>query len=292
MGTRHLLSFSNTSSSIGVRGGAALFLLRDLHRALQPGGGPVHGPDLHPTAWRSASPSRTPCSACMTPASPGSSGAAQSRVRPLVPWPLGLGGAHRGRPPGLDSHLRAAAALSEPAPAGRLPPRRAAGELILPALRGCLVVSPDGLVVVLALAVVVVDDPQDLDEAERGAQPPQGRLLVGVDRRPWSGCSPGRWVADPTGQPTPLAPWRWMRDTRRPRAASTSARSRPRRRRTPKTPTPSNDCGPSASGHRLWWSFLALQLTDSYQAAASPEADREGAGDLLPFRFDGGPCVR
>jgi hypothetical protein len=29
--------------------------------------------------------------------------------------------------------------------------------------------------------VVVVEDPQDLDEAEGGAQPPQGRLLVGVD---------------------------------------------------------------------------------------------------------------
>jgi catechol 2,3-dioxygenase-like lactoylglutathione lyase family enzyme len=29
-------------------------------------------------------------------------------------------------------------------------------------------------------------------------------------------------------------------------------------------------------GHRLWWSFLALQLTGFYQEAASPEADREG----------------
>jgi hypothetical protein len=32
----------------GVRGGAALFLLRDLDRALQRGRGPVHGADLHP----------------------------------------------------------------------------------------------------------------------------------------------------------------------------------------------------------------------------------------------------
>jgi hypothetical protein len=29
-------------------------------------------------------------------------------------------------------------------------------------------------------------------------------------------------------------------------------------------------------GHRLWWSFLALQLTDFYQEPASPETDREG----------------
>jgi hypothetical protein len=28
---------------------------------------------------------------------------------------------------------------------------------------------------------VVVDDPQDLDEAKGGRQPPQGRLLLGVD---------------------------------------------------------------------------------------------------------------
>jgi hypothetical protein len=36
------------------------------------------------------------------------------------------------------------------------------------------------LVVVLVLALVVVDDPEDLDEAEGGPKPPQGRLLVGV----------------------------------------------------------------------------------------------------------------
>jgi hypothetical protein len=39
----------------------------------------------------------------------------------------------------------------------------------------------DRLVVVLVLAVIVVDDPQDLDEPEGGPQPPQGRLLVGVN---------------------------------------------------------------------------------------------------------------
>ena len=41
--------------------------------------------------------------------------------------------------------------------------------------------SSVSLVVVLVLAVVMVDDPQDLDEAEGGSQLPQGRLLVGVD---------------------------------------------------------------------------------------------------------------
>ena len=37
------------------------------------------------------------------------------------------------------------------------------------------------LVVVLVLDLIVVDDPQDFDEAEGGSQPPQGRRLVGVD---------------------------------------------------------------------------------------------------------------
>ena len=36
-------------------------------------------------------------------------------------------------------------------------------------------------VLVLFLALVMVDDPQDLDEAEGGSQPPQVRLLLGVD---------------------------------------------------------------------------------------------------------------
>jgi hypothetical protein len=63
-----------------VRSGAALFLLRDLHRPLQQDRGPVHGADLHPPVWRSAWPGRTPCSAFTTPASPGSSGAVPSRL--------------------------------------------------------------------------------------------------------------------------------------------------------------------------------------------------------------------
>jgi hypothetical protein len=49
----------------------------------------------------------------------------------------------------------------------------------LPVNRGCLVVSLDRVVVLVL--TVVVDDPQDLDEAESGAQAPQGRLLLGVD---------------------------------------------------------------------------------------------------------------
>jgi hypothetical protein len=35
--------------------------------------------------------------------------------------------------------------------------------------------------VVLVVALVVVDDSQDLDEAKGGPQPTQGRLLVRVD---------------------------------------------------------------------------------------------------------------
>jgi hypothetical protein len=38
-----------------------------------------------------------------------------------------------------------------------------------------------GLVVVPVVVVGVVDDPQDLDEAEGGSQSAQGRLQVGVD---------------------------------------------------------------------------------------------------------------
>jgi hypothetical protein len=47
--------------------------------------------------------------------------------------------------------------------------------------RGCLVTVFGYLIVPLVLARVVVDDPQDLDEAEGGSQPPHGRLLLGVD---------------------------------------------------------------------------------------------------------------
>jgi hypothetical protein len=46
----------------------------------------------------------------------------------------------------------------------------------------------EGLVVVLVLAGAMVDDLEDLDEAERGPQPPQDRLLAGVDL----GHGPGR----------------------------------------------------------------------------------------------------
>jgi hypothetical protein len=46
----------------------------------------------------------------------------------------------------------------------------------------------------LVLVIVVVDDPQDLDEAEGGSEAPQGRLLLGIEL----GHRPGR-----------LAPW-WL----------------------------------------------------------------------------------
>jgi hypothetical protein len=57
---------------------------------------------------------------------------------------------------------------------------------------------------------VVVDDPQDLDEAEGGSQPAQGRLLVGDDlgHGP-SWLSPWRVVpAGPEVQVDPAAPAR------------------------------------------------------------------------------------
>jgi hypothetical protein len=80
----------------------------------------------------------------------------------------------------LDGHLRAAAGVSEPAPAGRIPPQRAAAELTLPVCRWRRFALVDRLVVVVP-ARVMVGDSQDLDEAEGGPQPPQGRRLVGVD---------------------------------------------------------------------------------------------------------------
>jgi hypothetical protein len=53
----------------------------------------------------------------------GAVGLPDQGLRPLGPQPLGPGVAHRGQAPGLDGHLRAAA-VSEPAPAGRVPPQR------------------------------------------------------------------------------------------------------------------------------------------------------------------------
>jgi hypothetical protein len=48
MELRTCFHYSNTHSNIGGAGWAALFLLRDRHRALQRDRGPVHGADLHP----------------------------------------------------------------------------------------------------------------------------------------------------------------------------------------------------------------------------------------------------
>jgi hypothetical protein len=44
----------------------------------------------------------------------------------------------------------------------------------------CFLPVIDVLVVVLVLILVVADDPQDLDGAEGGSQPPPGRLLAGI----------------------------------------------------------------------------------------------------------------
>jgi hypothetical protein len=60
--------------------------------------------------------------------------------------------------------------------------------------RWCLLALLERLDVVLVLALVVVDDPQDLDEAEGGSQPAQGRLLVGVDLGHGTGRLPPRWL--------------------------------------------------------------------------------------------------
>jgi hypothetical protein len=63
------------------------------------------------------------------------------------------------------------------------PVRQAADELTLRVCRRPLLPFLGGLVVVLVLGLVVVmvDDPQDLDEAEGCSQPTKGRLLVGVE---------------------------------------------------------------------------------------------------------------
>ena len=65
--------------------------------------------------------------------------------------------------------------------------------MTLPVCRWCPLALVDGLAV-LVLVVVVVDDPQDLDEAEGGSQPAQGRLLVGVDLGHVSSRLPPRWL--------------------------------------------------------------------------------------------------
>src|SRR4029453_13715250 len=51
----------------------------------------------------------------------GAVGLPDRRLRPVVHRPLVPGGPHRGRASRLDGDLRAAAAVSEPAPAGRVP---------------------------------------------------------------------------------------------------------------------------------------------------------------------------
>jgi hypothetical protein len=99
--------------------------LRNLHRALQRGRGPLRGADLHPVPGvRQAQPGTQ--FGLPRPGRPlVSVGLSDRGLRQVVHRPLGLGVAHRSRAPRLDGHLRAAAALPEPAHAGRLPGDRA-----------------------------------------------------------------------------------------------------------------------------------------------------------------------
>jgi len=60
------------------------------------------------------------------------------------------------------------------------PVRRGMRPPTLPAGQGPVLVL-DGCIVALILVGLVVDDREDLDEAEGGSQPPQGRRLVGID---------------------------------------------------------------------------------------------------------------
>jgi hypothetical protein len=59
-------------------------------------------------AWRSARPSRTPCSASRSRPALGAVGMPDRRLRKVVPRPLGGGGARRRRASRLDGHLRSA----------------------------------------------------------------------------------------------------------------------------------------------------------------------------------------
>ncbi len=53
---------------------------------------------------------------------------------------------------------------------------------------------PSCLFVALSSVILIIDDPKDLDEAEGGSQPPQGRLLVRVDLSHGPGRLAPRWL--------------------------------------------------------------------------------------------------
>jgi hypothetical protein len=79
--------------------------------------------------------------------------------------------------------------------------------LTLPVCRWCLLALVEGLAVALVLVVVVVDDPQDLDEAEGGSQATQARLLGRGQARPWgrSATAAGARRVGPQVQVDPAA---------------------------------------------------------------------------------------
>lgn len=121
---------SNTSSN-WVQSGAALVVLRDLHRPFSE----IEGPFIVLICIlclevRFAQPDTL--FGLHDLASLGRSGAVQRGLRPLVRRSLGSGVAHRGRASGSIATYELAAALPKPAPGGRVPARRAAGELTLP----------------------------------------------------------------------------------------------------------------------------------------------------------------
>ena len=104
-------------------------------------------------------------------------------MRPLVPRPLDLVGHTAAERPGWTATYE----LLRPYPtsaSGGIPQERAAGALTLPVCRRSFLAFFRKFVVLVQIrvyALAMVDDPQDLDEAEGGAQPPQRRLLLGVE---------------------------------------------------------------------------------------------------------------
>ena len=60
--------------------------------------------------------------------------------------------------------------------------------------RGQDILVLDGFIVVLVPVGLVVDDLQDLDEAEGGSKPPQGRRLVGIELGHGPSRLPPRWL--------------------------------------------------------------------------------------------------
>ena len=129
MGTRYLLSFLEHQFERWGCGMGPRCSLCGTFTGPSVRSRPVHGTDLHPVPGGPPRPAGHPARPPRPRPALGAVGLPDRGLRPLGPRPLGPGGGHLGRTPGLDDHLRAAAAVSEPAPAGRVPPQRTAGEL-------------------------------------------------------------------------------------------------------------------------------------------------------------------